>query len=166
MSARATFIEALNRRRIARGLHRLKQSVRLTGVARRQAKLMAHQGRIHHDNFHERVKGKGFRITNECVGYTVGKTAPRAMLKSFMDSPPHEWNLMFKQMTHTGVWAKRGAQKRVYWCVVCGGNPDGPLPDLSMPHAASLVDEIIAPIENAIDNPLARVMPEPQVAVS
>jgi uncharacterized protein YkwD len=103
----------INRKRVSRGLRKLRVNDKTQYYARKHAKNMAERRRIYHDpNLHNEIPS-GCYAWAENVASTSADNAARSAMNMFMNSSAHRSNILSKRMTHMGIGIAKGGG-RVY----------------------------------------------------
>jgi uncharacterized protein YkwD len=96
--ADATFVDATNDLRAARGLPRMRVSATLSKLAYRHSVAMAREGRLWHNDISSATDHWVWLGQNVGVGSSVA-----SLQKAFMDSPPHRANILRRKANLFGV---------------------------------------------------------------
>lgn len=98
-----TAVTTTNQARVRQDLRKLAQSDCLEKMALRQARKMARQDRLFHQDLRgvQRACGMGWAGENVAVGYTNGKAVVRAWLRS----PGHRANILQRHFRLVGIAA-------------------------------------------------------------
>ena len=94
----ASFVDATNDLRAARGLPRMRVSATLSKLAYRHSVAMARKGRLWHNDISSATDHWVWLGQNVGVGSSVA-----ALQQAFMDSPPHRANLLRRKANLVGV---------------------------------------------------------------
>ena len=91
----------LNRRRHRHGVGALRANARLTAASARHARDMARRNYFEHGDFVGRIRASGFLsgarswMVGENIAWGTGRYArPAAIVRSWMNSPPHRHNIL------------------------------------------------------------------------
>lgn len=115
--ARSAF-EATNDRRADHDLRRLRAHDCLEDQARRQARRMARQQRLFHQDMGRVLRVCDLRSVGENVA--VGFDGGQAVVTAWMASPGHRANLLERSQRLMGIAAKRGEDGEWYVAQVLG----------------------------------------------
>jgi uncharacterized protein YkwD len=108
----------LNSFRAQHGKPALRYSPALAGVAQHQASSMAASGRIHHDNFRQRVAHLGSTAA-ENVSY--GCATQDCAIRQWARSGGHRANMLRGDVSAYGLASAIGSNGRRYWALALGG---------------------------------------------
>ena len=96
----------------------LRYSPALAGVAQHQASSMAGSGRLHHDNFRQRVAHLGTTAA-ENVSYGCG--TQDCAIRQWARSSGHRANMLRGDVSAYGIASAIGSNGRRYWALALGG---------------------------------------------
>lgn len=109
----------LNQKRRHYGLRKLRHNKRLSLASERHSRRMVVHKFFEHGNFVGRIKAarylKGTRSwsVGENIAWGSGELAtPRAIVRAWMNSPPHRHNILSSRFREIGVGAVRGVPIR------------------------------------------------------
>jgi uncharacterized protein YkwD len=111
-------IAATNPERTSRGLGALTPQSCVDSYAETQARRMAAEQRMFHQDLQPVLAGCGLRTVGENVGY--GYPTGAAVTRAWMDSPGHRANLLNPKFKLIGVGAAQGSDGRWYAAQVFG----------------------------------------------
>jgi uncharacterized protein YkwD len=103
-------VGVVNNIRADHNLPRLKRNACLQRFAVKQAKAMAAQGRLFHQDLGKIQKACKLGWVGENVAYGPGSASQ--LVQQWMNSPPHRANILFKKFKATGVGASKA---QGYW---------------------------------------------------
>ena len=109
----------LNAFRVQHGKPALSYSPALAGVAQHQASSMAASGRLHHDNFPQRVAHLGGTTAAENVSYGCG--TQDCAIRQWAGSSGHRANMLRGDVSAYGIASAVGSNGRRYWALALGG---------------------------------------------
>lgn len=113
-----TVHQATNQRRVKHDRDKLSQGACVKRFAVRQAKRMARQERMYHQDLQPVLEECGLRGVGENVAY--GQPTAKAMVKAWMHSEGHRANILSKDWTLLGVGARKSESGRWYGAQVFG----------------------------------------------
>lgn len=93
--------DLVNEYRTQRGLPPLSPDAQIAVLARRHSDAMARAGALSHDDFRARVRGSGFAVCVENVGWNY--PTPAAQLDGWRASAGHDRNLLDARVTRMGI---------------------------------------------------------------
>ena len=118
-AAQAAVVCEINRERRARGLRPVGVHPRLTGMARRYARAMVRIGFFSHTSpggatLLDRVRAAGYGgrwiAAGEALAWAQGRLAtPHAIVRAWMDSPPHRAVLLGRAYRDVGIGVALGS---------------------------------------------------------
>src|SRR4051812_676927 len=99
-------LELTNKEREKAGAPALKPSEKLFQAARGHSKNMARQNTLSHEldgkQVWDRVEKTGYKFTTVAENVAYNQSSPKAVLKSWMESPGHRENILNKKSTEIG----------------------------------------------------------------
>jgi uncharacterized protein YkwD len=118
VSKRATLC-LLNRIRRSHGLHRLRENKRLSRASQRHSNSMVRTKVFAHGNFVGRIKSahymsgaRAWSVGENIAWGSYDYATPRAIVSSWMHSPPHRANILSSRFREIGIGVARGAPVR------------------------------------------------------
>jgi len=109
---------ATNAKRVQHGLVRLKKYDCLHRFATAQARRMAAQRRIFHQDLARILNSCQLRVVGENVAY--GFPTGRAVVRGWMNSPDHRANILTRRYRHMAIAARKGSDGSWYVAQVLG----------------------------------------------
>lgn len=117
-------IEFTNAERKAANLEPLVMNPKLMAAARSHAANMAKQNKLNHvldeKNPADRVKEAGYEYANTGENIAFNPVTPKEVVKGWMNSPPHQENLLKPEYTEIGVAVAKNKSGQRYWVQVFG----------------------------------------------
>lgn len=107
-----------NKARTARDVRALKAGKCLDRYAQRQARRMAQQRRMFHQDLSVVLRACNARTVAENVAY--GFTAPKANIRAWLKSPGHRANMLSGRFTRLGTGVAKDGDGRTYTVQVFG----------------------------------------------
>ena len=108
----------LNRRRARRGIAPLRENGRLTLASLRHAQDMARRNYFEHGNFVGRIRAVDYLAgasswrVGENIAWGTGRYArPAAIVRAWMNSPPHRHNILNSGFHEIGIGIARGVPR-------------------------------------------------------
>ena len=105
----------INNRRRKRGIPRVSENRRLDLASMRHARAMARNNFFEHGDYVGRIKradyldGAGSWTVGENIAWGAGPYAtPAAIVRMWMDSPPHRANILSRRFREIGIGIARG----------------------------------------------------------
>lgn len=104
--AGAELLQSINAYRVRNGVGALAPSTALDALAEAHSRTMARERRLTHDGFRQRTERAGSRACVENVGWNYADA--RSQLQGWIDSPPHNVNLLDPQIRQAGIGEAAG----------------------------------------------------------
>ena len=121
----AEALDQLNRVRAGQGLAALRGNAALESAATDHACYMAARARITHvgaggREVGPRVRSAGYKYRAVAENVAYGYADGAAVVRGWMDSPPHRKAMLRRDLREAGIGVRRAADGTLYWTLIMG----------------------------------------------